>query len=62
MMNKFWLFRKLLDFMADHTEVVDADMDNYCGNITIIGETEDQVITITVSLKDKEEKNAEELE
>lgn len=58
-MDKFWLFRYLLDFMADHTEVVDADMNNYCGNIVVTGEIEGQVITITVSMNDKEEKNGD---
>jgi hypothetical protein len=56
-MDKFWAFRQLLDFMADHSEVVDADMDNYRGDIVITGETDDQVITITVSMNKKEENN-----
>lgn len=56
-MDRFWLFRHLLDFMADHSEVVDADLDNYCGDIEITGETDDQVIKVTVSFKNKEENN-----
>ena len=58
-MNKYWIFRQLLDFMADHSNVVGADMENYRGCIEITGETDDQIITITVSLRDKEaEKDA----
>ena len=55
-MKKYFVFRRLLDFMADYAEVVDADMDNYCHRIVITGETEDQVITIEVSIENKEEK------
>jgi hypothetical protein len=55
-MNKYFVFRKLLDFVADHAEVTDADMDNYCGDIVIIGEDDESVIRIEVSLKSKEEK------
>jgi hypothetical protein len=55
-MNKFWAFRELLDFMADHAEVVDADMDNYCGDIVITGDDGEHIIKIEVSIKNKEEK------
>lgn len=57
-MDKYWVFRQLLDFMADHAVVVDADMDNYCGDMEITGETDEQTITIKISMKDKEENNA----
>ena len=52
-MEKYWVFRQLLDFMADHAEVVDADM-NYCNDILIKGETDDQVIEIEVRFTKKE--------
>lgn len=52
-MEKYWVFRQLLDFMADHAEVVDADM-NYCNDILIKGETDDQVIEIEVRITKKE--------
>lgn len=55
-MNKYFVFRNLLDFVADHAEVTDADMDNYCGNIVITGEDDEGVIRIDVSIKSKEEK------
>lgn len=54
-MNKFYVFRKLLDFVADHAEVTDADMNNYCGDIEITGEADGQTVNIKVSIKDKEE-------
>lgn len=52
-MEKYWVFRQLLDFMADHAEVVDADM-NFCENILIKGETDDQCIEIEVRITKKE--------
>lgn len=53
-MNKYFVFRKMLDFVADHAEVTDADM-NYCGNRLLIdGEDDDTVITIEVIIKNKE--------
>lgn len=54
-MNKFVIFREMLDYLNHICDVTDADM-NYCGNtIRIDGETEEQKITIEVSIKDKEE-------
>lgn len=55
-MDKYWLFRELLDFMADRAEVTDADMNNFCGSIEITGEVEGQIVKIECSIKDKEEK------
>ena len=55
-MDKYFIFRRLLDFMADHTEVVDADMSNYRGDIMIAGEDDEHKITIEVSITEKEEK------
>lgn len=56
-MDKFWAFRELLDFVANHAEVTDADMNNYCGDIEITGENDGQIIKIRVSIKDKEAEN-----
>ena len=53
-MEKYFLFREMLDFMANNTEVTDADMNNYCGNLTITGVDDEHVIKIEVSIKDKE--------
>ena len=55
-MDKFWTFRELLDFVANHADVIDADMSNYCGDMVIIGDTGEQTVTLTISIKDKEEK------
>ena len=53
-MNKFVIFREMLDYLNHICDVTDADM-NYCGNsIRIDGDTEDQTITIEVSIKNKE--------
>ena len=53
---KFTIFREMLDYMAHICQVTDADM-NWCGNaILITGESEDHVIKIEITIKDKEEK------
>lgn len=55
MMNKYFVFRKLIDFVADYCEVTDADMNNYAGNIEITGTDDDgSTITIKVELKEGE--------
>ncbi len=53
-MDKYWVFRQLLDFVADNASVVDADLNNYAGDIEITGEVEGQTITIKVSIKEEE--------
>ena len=61
MMDKFWVFRKLIDFVADHCEVTDADMNNYAGDIEIHGTDDDgSTIKITVRIDNakEEEENA----
>lgn len=56
MMNKYFVFRKLIDFVADCCEVTDADMNNYAGAIEITGTDKDgSTITITVELKEGNE-------
>ena len=55
-MDKYFAFRKMLDFMADYAEVVDADMSYYNGAMRITGVNDGQTITIEISIKDKEEK------
>ena len=56
MMNKYYVFRKLIDFVADHLDVTDADMNNYSGDIEITGiDYEDgSTMTIKVTLKEGE--------
>ena len=55
MMNKYFVFRKLIDFVADYSEVTDADMNNYAGNIEITGTDEDgSTITIRVDIREGE--------
>ena len=56
MMNKYFVFRKLIDFVADYCEVTDADMNNYAGNIEITG-TDDDGSTITIKVELKEAEN-----
>ena len=54
-MEKFTIFREMLDYMAHICKVTDADM-NWCGNaVLIIGETEDKVINFEITIKKKEE-------
>ena len=52
-MNKYFVFRKLIDFVADHYDVTDADMNNYAGDIEIAGEDGDgSTITIRVHIEE----------
>lgn len=53
MMNKYFVFRKLIDFVADYCEVTDADMNNYAGDIEVTG-TDDDGSTISISVRIKE--------
>ena len=53
-MDRYAFFKYLLSAMADKTTITDAKMKDYYGSIQIVGETIDQVITLTVSFKDKE--------
>ena len=56
MMNKYYVFHKLIDFVADYLDVTDADMNNYSGDIEITGiDYEDgSTMTIKVTLKEGE--------
>jgi hypothetical protein len=55
MLNKYFVFRKLIDFVADHCDVTDADMNNYAGDIEIIGTEEDgSTINIRVKIEEAE--------
>lgn len=58
-MDKYFVFRSMMDFLTDHAEVVDADMNWLGDRLKIVGENEKQTITIEVVIKEKEEqKNA----
>ena len=54
-MEKYFVFRKMMDFMADYAEVVDADMDHYDGTMMVKGVCDDQIIEIRVSITKKED-------
>ena len=48
-MDRYFVFRKLMDFMSEEGTVVDADMSNYAGDIEITGIDKDGVrVTIIV--------------
>ena len=52
-MDKYFVFRHLIDFVADNYYVTDADMNNYAGDIEITGTDEDgYTITINISIKE----------
>lgn len=53
-MNKFVIFREMLDYLNHICDVTDADM-NYCRDcIRIVGDTEEQTITLEISINNKE--------
>lgn len=55
-MDKFTIFREMLDYLAHICKVTDADM-NFCGDLLLIeGETEGEAISLEVTIKKKGEK------
>ena len=54
-MNKYFAFRKLMDFMSDYAEVTDADMNFLDRYMKIVGEDDSQIIEITIEFTKKEE-------
>ena len=61
MLNKYWVFRKMIDFVADNCDVTDAVMNNYSGDIEVHGNEDDgSTIKITVRITNAkgEEENA----
>lgn len=59
-MEKYFAFLKMLEFMADYADVVDADMNYYKDTMKITGENDGQEIEIqiTISKKKEEKENA----
>lgn len=55
MISKYYLFRRLMDLIADDFDVVDADMNTWNGGMTLKGEYAGETITIEVTIKNKEE-------
>lgn len=54
-MDRYFAFCKLMAFVCDEYEVVDADMRNYAGDIEIVGKDETgATITIKVTMKEGE--------
>ena len=54
-MSKYELFKKLLEIMEGLGNVTDADMNTYRDTMQILCESEDQEITIEVSIREKGE-------
>ena len=52
-MDRYFIFRKLMDLIADDFEVVDADMKNYSGDIEITGKADGATVKITVYFKEE---------
>lgn len=53
MIDKYLLFRKLMDLVADDFIVIDADMNNWADSIEIVGECDGQKIILTATLKEE---------
>lgn len=54
-MDKYYMFRKILDMVSDDFDVTDADMNDYCGRIVVKGENYSQTIKIEIELDSKAE-------
>ena len=52
MIDKYELFRKLMDLVADDFEVIDADMSNWEDAIEIRGVSDGKEIILTAKLKE----------
>ena len=53
-MDKYYAFRKMLDFVSDEADVVDADLNYFNNSMRIVGETETETITIEGTIEKKE--------
>ena len=54
MQDRYYIFRKILDFVNEDFTVIDARMKNCLGDIEIEGECPECTIAITVAPKKKE--------
>lgn len=54
--RKFQLFQKLLEFMAKRSNITNATMSNYAGEMEITGISGSQTLRLTISVTEKEEK------
>ena len=53
--NKFTVFREMLDYIAHMSDVTDADMNYYHDTMKIAGQTDVDEISIEVTIKKKKE-------
>lgn len=53
--GKFQVFQKLLEFMAEWTNITNATMSNYLGDVEITGENGSTKLRLVLSMTDKEE-------
>ena len=60
MVNKFTIFREMLDYMAHIGKVTDADLNSCVDRLRIVGETADEeiVFCVLINKKKEEEKDA----
>ena len=55
MVDKYYAFRKLMDFVSEQGEVTDAEMNNYAGEIEIHGiDADGSTIRIRVHIEEAE--------
>ena len=55
-MDKYFAFRKMMDFLADYAEVVDANLNTWSGGFMLKGENDEETITFEVTIEKKEAK------
>ena len=54
-MDKYTIFREMMDYLADVGDVTDADMNYYPGGMKLVCETDGQVITMDICITEKKE-------
>ena len=55
-MDKYFAFRKMMDFLSNYAEVTDADMNYAYNTVMVEAENDDEIIVIHVDIKKKEVK------
>ena len=58
MIDRYYIFRKILDFVNEDFIITDARMKDYMGDIVVEGECPEGTIIITVTSKKEVQKDA----
>lgn len=54
-MEKYYAFRKMMGFLEDNADVLDANMNGTGDTMRLTGEDDDHIIEIALTIRNKEE-------